>query len=140
MTTETHTQADSRAAATPPSAEGMAAVIALAAVLGAALLYLGSMTFTLVHYRHWPAPAGFLSALLMAAIALVIATLRLLMEWEFTASLLPMGVLWVTGAVLAGLQGAASLMGTGTVPMSMLIGIVAAVGMVGFTELAADQS
>ncbi|MGW2546363.1 hypothetical protein ACWC5I_37215 [Kitasatospora sp. NPDC001574] len=136
MTAETPARADDTPAPSMPD-EALVAVMAFVAVVGCSLLYLGSMTFTLVHYRHWPDLAGFLAALLLAAVALVCAITRLLTE-TFTVSELSMGVSWAAGAVLAGLQGAASLMGTGTVPMSMLIGLAAAVGITAFTELAAD--
>ncbi|MFB8000385.1 hypothetical protein ACFC4G_47515 [Streptomyces sp. NPDC056002] len=109
------------------------------AALLCAVVYLGSMTYTLVHYRSWDggsAWAAFFVSLIFAVLALLSSIPLLIAQNEARSTVVGRCVLWGTCLVLAGLQFTASVMGDASFAMSAVIGIATVVGVACFAELA----
>ncbi|MCZ1012629.1 hypothetical protein [Streptomyces lydicus] len=116
----------------------IALVGGLAALL-CAVVYLGSMTYTLVHYRSWDGLAVWAAlfvSLVFAALALLSSAPLLIAQNEARSTVVGRCLLWGTCLALAGLQFTASALGNASFAMSAVIGMTTVVGVACFAELA----
>ncbi|MFI6875753.1 hypothetical protein ACIBL6_20185 [Streptomyces sp. NPDC050400] len=127
----------------PDLAPGNLIVIALIALVGVAaallcaVVYLGAMTYTLVHYRSWDPLAAFVVSLIFAVIALLSSIPLLITQNEVLAStVMSRCILWATCLALAGLQFAASVLSDASFALYAIIGMTTVVGVAAFGELA----
>lgn len=114
----------------------VAGLVAMLAAVMCAVVYLGSMTYTLVHYRSWYPPAAFFVSVVFAVVALLSGIPMLIAQNEIRAPAVGRLLLWATCLVLAGLQLSASVLGDATFSMASLIGITTILAVGAFEELA----
>ncbi|MFD5554684.1 hypothetical protein ACFWIA_12705 [Streptomyces sp. NPDC127068] len=117
----------------------IAVVGALTALL-CAVVYLGSMTYTLVHYRFWDglsAWAAFTVSLIFALLALLSTLPLAVTQNEMRSPVVARYFLWGTCLILAGVQFAASVLGQVSLPLSGVVGMTTVMGIACSAELAA---
>ncbi|MFB9390190.1 hypothetical protein ACFPM3_11240 [Streptomyces coeruleoprunus] len=101
-----------------------------------AVVYLGSMTYTLAHHRHWAGAAAFLVSAAFALVALLSTVPHLANEAAVTASVFPRAMMWGTSGILAALQIIAAVLGEARFSLSSLIGTVTVLAVACFGEMA----
>ncbi|WP_175411271.1 hypothetical protein [Streptomyces sp. TRM64462] len=104
-----------------------------------AVVYLGAMTYTLAHYRHWEGLAALFVSIAFALIALLATVPHLVSEATVSsASPFPRAMMWGTSLVLAALQITAAVLGDDAhFSMSALIGTLTVLAVACFGEMAA---
>lgn len=104
-----------------------------------AVVYLGAMTYTLAHYRHWEGLAALFVSIAFALIALLATVPHLVSEATVSsASAFPRATMWGTSLVLAALQIIAAVMGDDAhFSLSALIGTLTVLAVACFGEMAA---
>ncbi|MEU3356068.1 hypothetical protein [Streptomyces sp. NPDC037389] len=129
----------SEAGAALASLNGMAfiALIGCASAVLSAFIFMGSMTYTLAHYRSWDGMVAFVVSLIFAVLALLSAIPLLIAENNVTLALLPRVIMWGTAAVLTGLQLTAATLGDAHISLSAIIGVTTVLAVPCFGELAA---
>ncbi|MEE1931471.1 hypothetical protein V1J52_25465 [Streptomyces sp. TRM 70351] len=110
--------------------------IGAGAALLCAFVFLGSMTYTLVHYRSWYELAAFLVSLIFAIISLLSVVPLLMARHGLCHVLVGRLSVWGTCLALASLQLTASVLGDATFSMSAIIGITTVIAVAAFGELA----
>ncbi|MCH0538855.1 hypothetical protein I3F58_04640 [Streptomyces sp. MUM 203J] len=105
----------------------------------AAVVYLGAMTYTLAHYRHWEGPAALFVSVAFALIALLAGVPHLVSEAAgSSARHFPRAMMWGTCLVLALLQITAAVLGADAqFSLSALIGTLTVLAVACFGEMAA---
>lgn len=137
-----------RRAAAPMSAAGLAngsrehTVSFLAAgscAVLSAVVYLGAMTYTLAHYRHWEGLAALFVSIAFALIALLATVPHLVSEATgSSARHFPRAMMWGTCLVLGLLQVIAAVLGADAhFSLSALIGTLTVLAIACFGEMAA---
>ncbi|MCM2394422.1 hypothetical protein [Streptomyces albipurpureus] len=121
-----------------PDEDATGSVVMATIVAGVlcAVIYLGSMTYTLAHHRTWHDLVAFFVSVVFAAVALL-STVPLLIARKAGSLALPgRSILWGTCLALTGLQFTAAVMGPSVFTLSTLIGMTTILAVACFAELA----
>lgn len=115
---------------------GLIALAGLFAAFLCAVVFLGSMAYTLAHYRSWDWLVSIVVALIFAALALLSCVPLLIAQNEALSTVVGRVVVWGTCLSLAGLQVTAAVLGDASFAMSGVIGVTTVIGVACFGELA----
>lgn len=110
--------------------------VGAAAVLLCAFVYMGSMTYTFVHYRSWDEITAFFVSVVFALVALLSVVPLVISQGTAGSPVLPRLIMWGTCLVLAALQLTASVLGDAAFSMSAVIGIATVLAVPSFGEVA----
>ncbi|MFE4055985.1 hypothetical protein ACFXP3_06705 [Streptomyces sp. NPDC059096] len=110
--------------------------VGAAAILLCAFVYMGSMTYTFVHYRSWYEIAAFFVSVVLALVAVLSVAPLVISQGTAGSPVLPRLIMWGTCLVLAALHLTASLLGAATFSMSAVIGITMVLAVPCFGEVA----